>query len=789
MSGIGESGTNLAMSGGEQATERQTAEGDKDLRKIAKWLAEIQLYDREVRTWQKRVEKIQRRYKDERSAAENSVARYNVLWSMVQTQLPALYARNPKPDIQRRFKDADPVGRITSQVLERSVSYFVDTDHFAATARQCVLDYLLGGRGTVWCRYSPSFKEAPLEVTDDAVEGEDEQYEDKDEPPEVIDFEEALTDYVHADDFGHNICRTWEEVYCVWRKVYLSRKELIKRFGEKQGNLPPLDYKQKDDRDNVIDNGVGKSTIYELWDKERECAVWFHRDIPEALDLRDDPLGLDGFFPCPKPLFATLANDSLIPTPDYIEYQDQAVELDTLTGRIHSTIKSLKVVGAYDASAPAIGRILSEGTENALVPVEQWASLTEKGGLAGILAMLPVDGIANAVAAMYQARDQTKNDLYEITGIADIIRGSSEPEETASAQMIKSQFATARISDRQREVQRFIRGVIRILVDMICNKFQIDTIKTISGIRLFTNAEKMIYSPAMTPPQGSPSGQANMGAQPQPFQAAPGVAQPSPMSSPVAPPPLPKGITPDQLDTMLNDPSWEDVEGLIRNNALRSFRIDIETDSTIKADEESEKASRLEFITTIGQLVQQAESAPPEVLPFLFQVVMFAVRAFPVGKELEGAMNSLIQKLEKAAQNPQPKPDPAMAKVQGELQLAQAKAQSDAQLSQQKMQQEAQLEQVKVQADQQIQAAKVQADQAKNASDAQQALITSQHENELEAARLQMEERSALAKIQMEGDIRLKIAHIQAAASIEVARISAKIDAGDEAEAREASGE
>jgi len=778
MSGIGESGTNLAMSGGEQATERQTKEGDKDLRKISKWLAEVQLYDREARTWQKRVEKIQRRYKDERSAAENSVARYNVLWSMVQTQLPALYARNPKPDIQRRFKDADPVGRITSQVLERSVSYFVDTDHFAATARQCVLDYLLGGRGTVWCRYNPSFQQAPTEITDDAVEGEDEQYDDKTEPPEVIDFEEALTDYVHADDFGHNICRTWEEVYCVWRKVYLTRKELIKRFGEKQGNLPPLDYKQKDDRDNVIDNGVGKSTIYELWDKERECAVWFHRDIPDALDLRDDPLELDGFFPCPKPLFATLANDSLIPTPDYIEYQDQAVELDTLTGRIHSTIKSLKVVGAYDASAPAIGRILSEGSENTLVPVEQWASLTEKGGLAGILAMLPVDGIANAVAAMYQARDQTKNDLYEITGIADIIRGASEPEETASAQIIKSQFATARISDRQREVQRFIRGVIRILVDMICNKFQIDTIKTISGIRLFTNAEKMIYSPGMTPPPG----QASMGAQPQPFQAAPGVAQPSPPVSPVAPPPLPKGITPDQLDTMLNDPSWEDVEALIRNNALRSFRIDIETDSTIKADEESEKVSRLEFITTIGQLVQQAENAPPDVLPFLFQVVMFAVRAFPVGKELEGSMNSLIQKLEKAAQNPQQKPDPAMAKIAAQQQLEQFKAEMNGRLKQQEITSDAQLQASKA-------AAQIQVQQAKDQAAAQLQFHLNMLEDQRRAHELDMENRMQTMQATLEGMIKLRTAHIGAAASIEVARINKAADDGADAEAREASGE
>ena len=259
-------------------------------------------------------------------------------------------------------------------------------------------------------------------------------------------------------------------------------------------------------------------------------------------------------------------------------------------------------------------------------------------------------------------------------------------------------------------------------------------------------------------------------------------------------PPLPKGMTPDQLDTMLTDPSWEDVDKLIRNNALRSFRIDIETDSTIKADEESEKASRLEFIKTIGELVQQAENAPPDVLPFLFQVVMFAVRAFPVGKELEGSMNALIAKLEKAAAQPQPpKPDPAMAKVQADMQVAQAKGQADMQLAQAKLQAETQLNQAKIQGDMQLEHAKLQAKQASDASEARQAEITDQRENQLEAqreqAKLAMEERLAMQKIAAETDLALKVAHIKAAASIEVARITAKADDGSQAEAREVSGE
>lgn len=746
-------------------TEASQPHGDdkeaKDLWKISRWVQEITLYDRETQVWYERGKRILRRYKDERSPREDNVNRYNVLWANTQTLLPALYARNPKPDIQRRFKDADPVGRVTSDILERSVTYFCDTTSFGASNRQCVLDYLLPGRGTVWCRYVPHMKQVavPVELSNDVMEGEEGQ---SPQTQEVVDYEEVLTDYVHPSDFGHNICRTWDEVYCVWRIVYMTRDELVKRFKDK-GQDVPLDYIPSSLNNTKLDDGIGKATIYELWDKTRRVAVWFHKTIPEALDLRDDPLKLDGFFPCPKPILTNLCNDSLIPTPFYTEYQDQALELDSLTARIAAVQRCLKVAGAYDASAQALGRILSEGVDATLIPVESWALFAEKGGIQGAISFLPIQEIAAALLSMYQAREQVKNDLHEISGIPDIVRGDSNPQETLGAQQIKTSFATNRISDQQREIQRFVRDTIRIMVNIICNHFQIATIKEISGVRLLTNQEKQMYRPKPPTPQ------------------QPGM----PPMPPPPPPPLPPNVTPDQMEDMMSAPSWEDVQALIKNNALRCFRIDIETDSTIKADEEADKASRIEFLKAVGGFLQQAQTAgaaQPEMVPVLGQMLMFGVRGFPVGKELEGSLTTALQKLEKMASSGQGKPNPEVMKVQGEQQLAQQKQQGEMQLAQSKMQSQMQLEQAKLHADLQKEQANAQAQAA-----------VQQHQNELEAARrtqeLQQEMLLAQMKIAAETDLELKKAHIQAAASIEVARINAKADDGAAAEAREASGE
>lgn len=759
---------------------------DDDPKKIARYVEEIELYEKETQKWDRQSKRIIRRYKDDRGGdgtVENQERRFSYLWSLIQNLKPELYARNPKPDIQRRFKDADPVGRVVSDVLERTVSFFCQTDHFFGTNEQCVIDYSLVGRGTLWVRYVPHFKDAPIpapanegqEVTDDVGPGDDEA--DQAEAPQVIDYEEVVPDYVHRADFGHNICRTWDEIWLVWRTVYLTRKELIERFGDEKGKLPPLDYKKQDLTGKVIDDGVAKAVIYEAWDKIKRCAVWFHKTIPEALDYRPDPLRLDNFFPCPRPILTNLANDSLIPVPDYVEYQDQASELDLLTARIAMMTRCLKVVGVYDASVEGLNRMFNEGTENELIPIQSWAQFNEKGGgIEGAMSMLNTKEIAQTLLSCYEARDKVKADLDEITGMADIVKGATDPGETAAAQKLKAGYANQRISDRQREIQRFVRETIRIMVDIICNHFQIETIKQISGVRLLTNQEKQTYAPyAQQPSMMGHNGGPPMSGQP---PAVPGIP-------PQQPPPLPQGVTPDQMQEMLQSPSWEDVDKLLRDNAMRSFRVDIETDSTIKSDEVQDKQDATQFITAISGLLKEGFEAgqnDPDSIPLIGQIIQFAIRRFPVGKEFESTVSAYIQKKEREAQNPQPKPNPEMAKVQGELQLRQAQQQGEQQAAQAKTQGEIAVQHAKVQADAQIA-------QARQAAQAQQAQQENQMEMAREQAKLQMEERLAMRKIAAESDLQLKIAHIKAAASIEVARITAKASDGAEAEGREASGE
>jgi len=696
---------------------------DTVLDEHARWVQEIQNYDAEAQKWVDRSKRIMKRYKDERSTRETTdgVRRYNILYSNVQTLLPAYFSRTPKADIERRFKDKDDVGRIAAEVWERSVEYYISSGSFHHIVKQAVVDRLLCGRGMVWVRYVPHMGD--MEISDEGVQITDDV--DEQEKPQEIKYEETVCDYVYWEDFGHTVARTWEEVRACWRKVYLDRTELVERFGKELGSEIPLDYSPKKLNDEKIHDALKKAIIYEIWDKTSRKAIWLHKDFPKILDERDDPLGLDEFFPCPRPLFPTMLSDSLIPIPDYAQYQDQAKELDELTGRIAALTKAVKVAGVYDASAQGIERLLAEGIENKLLPIEQWAVLGDKGGLKGVMDLLPMQDIIKTLLSLYDARERVKNDLYEITGISDIIRGASKASETATAQNIKGKYAALRLDEGQMAVQRFCRDLVRIIAQIIANHFQPETIKAISGIHLLTNQEKQMVVM-----------QQQMTGQP-----------PQPLS--------------EEQQEMLANPSWEDVFALLKDNATRCFRIDIETDSTVRGDQDEEKQARMEFLTAAGQYISQAATVArdtPELTPLLMQLLMFGVRGFPVGKQLETTFQLTLNKLEKKQQQAEsapPQPNPEMQKIQAQMQLEQAKLQA----AQQETQADIQLRQAEAQADMQTEQQRMQLDAQKMQAELQlrQAEIAAKVKVEQDklAADMQMQREKLAAEIQMKKEIEM----------------------------------
>jgi hypothetical protein len=795
---------------------------------LAHWKAEIEVYDRTMKQWLASSRKLMKRYKDIRSPAEEAITRVNVLWSNVQTRLPALYARDPKPEVERRFKDRDPVGRQVAEILERGLDFTIQhVNPFSEVMRQVVLDYELPGRGTVWVRYAPKFKPVPRETPDDDREMDDyspdvklsetakddtdvEQTTDEEDEEELHD-EETLLDYVSWEDFGHSWARVWAEVRAVWRIVYLDRTELRQRFkdlSDEEIKAIPLEWKPKNMKDGAIRPEQKKAIVYEIWDKRDRKVIWLCKTFTKILDEQPDPLELEHFFPCPRPLYANLTGEELIPTPNFRYYQDQAREIDELATRIVSIGKALKVAGVRDSSAAGLDRLLAEGTENQLVPVDGWVALKEKGGLKGVMELLPLEEIAQALGYL---REQLKNlvdQVYEITGLSDIIRGLSDPNETATAQQIKGQFAVLRISDSQTEVQRFCRDLMRIIAQVVAG-YSLETLKGISGVKLLTQAEKdQIHAQLQAaqqaaqlaqlqhgpPPSSGPMGQPGPaaasphpgmpsmpgnGGMPSPLAggasgaAPPGPGQPvgnapvpgghpgasGPAPSPgagVQPPSsmAPPAIDPDRL-RLLKEPSWEDVEGLLRNPVLREFRIDIETDSTIRTDEDADRKARMDFVEAVGEMIKEAATVPKPMIPAVGEVILFAIRGFKVARNLERVFEEAIDQLKDMPSPPPPEMLKAQADQETAKVVAQVKAQADIQIAQGQQQAQAREDQLRTQAEAQRSIAEAQAK-----AQSEQALA--EQNNRFEAERAQFETASKERIAQADNQTKYQIAMLQA---------------------------
>ena len=693
------------------------------------WYNIIGQYERTFKEWEGRADKIVKRYRDDNRTRNNPNAKFNILWSNVQTITPAIFARLPRPDVSRRFRDNDPIARVASMMLERALDYEITHyGDYKSAMNQSVTDRLLGGRGTAWVRYEPHItgktKEDSLEdadvpddgfqITEDIDEAETEggMYR---EDQERIEYECAPVDYVHWRDFGITVARTWEEVTAVWRKVYMTRPALVERFGEDLGGRIPLDTKPETSKsfNEKMGEGAREACVYEIWDKTSGEVIWLSKSMGEVLDTRPDPLKLENFWPCPKPLFSTLTTDSLVPIPDFVLYQDQARQLDTLADRIDGFIQALKVRGVYDASEPSLQRLFTEGENNSLLPIKNWGAFAEKQGMAGAINLVDIAPIAQALTMSYQAMEQVKGQIYEIMGIADIQRGQTDPNETLGAQIIKSNNAAGRLKTMQHAVVDFATELLSIKAQIICNHFTDDTIVKISGAMQLSDADK---------------------------------------------PHIPQALA------------------LLRDEAAKNFRVEVTSDSMIFQDEAQEKQDRMDFLSAMGQFFQQAvpmANQIPETTPMLMEMLKFAVTAFKAGKGLEGIIDETADKFREQAKKAegQPKPPtPEMQKMQMQMQIEQAKMQA----AQSKAQQDMQLEQQRMQMNMEL-------EKAKQEYQAQENQLKFQLEDQRNRQQAEMDMRVAQMKMNTERNTQVLLAHINNGAKIEVARIGADDSNGEQA--------
>ena len=233
--------------------------------------------------------------------------------------------------------------------------------------------------------------------------------------------------------------------------------------------------------------------VHEIWDRtdaKNKRRLFICDEYEGILGQEPDPLGLKDFFPNPMPMFLNLRGDDLVPMPDYSYCQLLFEQCNQLSNRISMIIQTIKEVGFYDASIPELQQVRGNPPDGTYIPI---AGLAQRIGQAGGKA----DGTINSVLARWDNQTAVavigellnvtevfKQRIYEIYGVPDILRGATNPNETATAQQIKAQWADVRIGEKVRTVALYCRDVFRIQSEIMAERFQPDILEKMTGIQL-----------------------------------------------------------------------------------------------------------------------------------------------------------------------------------------------------------------------------------------------------------------------------------------------------------------
>lgn len=614
--------------------------GDSSNDQYRRWNKELTDAKEWFRHFHKKGEKVTKAFLDDRKDTNEAVGvfvtRLNLFHANVVTLMSMLYGRVPKVEVSRRFADADDdVARVAGEILTRILNTDIEVagEDLASVFRSGLQDRLLPGLGTARVQYQYTSTLETIPAITDPETGEELAPETE---QETISDEWTDIVYTHWKDQMWSPCRTHAEVRWKAYRSYLGKEEFKTRFPKckidrvtfnTKGPLPKADQKGAT---------FEQAEVWEIWSKPDKCVYWYTEGYEEMLDHSEDPLELDGFWPDPPPLVANVTTSKFLPKSDFEIAQDLYREIDELETRITLLTQSCKAVGVYDQSAVGVQRIFQEGVENQLIPVENWAQFAEKGGLDGAIDWVPIKEIADTIAILTQKQSDKIQQLYQVTGMNDVMRGAAMTEGTpvsATERKIQANYGSIRIEALQNEFARWVSDIQQLKAEIIAKHYQPYCIIEQSNIMDTPDAQ---YAEAAVQ--------------------------------------------------------------LIKNPEKARWKITVRPESLAIADYAQLKADRVEFLMGLAQFMQS--SAPliemaPQSAPHLLKLLKWGMAGFRGSAEAEGILDQAILSLEK--QPPGQKPDPEAKKAEVEMQKMQAEMQMQQQENVAKQQMEREKHQMDMQ--------------------------------------------------------------------------------------------
>lgn len=556
-------------------------------------------------------------------------AKLDLFWSSFEVLKPAVYARPPQPVVAPLFKDNRQLPSVTAELLERCAISSLQRTNINDVMTHCRDDMLFAGRGVQWTTYEA-----------------DKSGKNK----------RVCVEHVDRKDFLHEPTRKWEECGWVAKRSWLTRPEMRKRFSKTSGDAYKeaqyvTDQERNGDRSMEQKATSKRAGVWEVWHRADKRVYWVTPGCDKRLDDDAPHLELSNFFPCPRPSYATLRRRSLIPVPDYSRYRQHFAKISELTGRIYVLLESVKmrglVAGGSDVGE-AVKQMLRSEDDEIVIEVPS-AAMT---GIEGAVVWLPLKELAEAIQGLIAARGQLIEDFYQLSGISDIMRGASEENETLGAQQLKSQYGSVRVREKSAELQRLAADTVRIICEIIAQKFDKQTLLDMCQMEIPTKAElekrlrdleKAVKGEvdALDKKMMKASEQAKLQAQ---QTGEPVNEQQAQQMLQQAQQQIQQKYAP-ALARIEQSVPMEDVMELLRDDKARAFTFEIESSSTVLVDEMQEKASVNEFMAVLTESMAKISGAiqlGEAGIKLWGEATKFQLSRYRAGRTMEAAVDEFI---------------------------------------------------------------------------------------------------------------------------------------------------
>lgn len=625
--------------------EKPTTQSEVEPGDAHYWLTEIAAAKSRLDGWYMAAEKAEERYED-CDGEDQAFGRLNILWANVETQKAAIGEDFGQPEVTRVNMPTHDGGlaRHIAMVWERVIVAAVKEDDDNHDLALATGDVFLPGRGQVWLE---------LEADDDKDDGS----------PGWV---RAPLVRVPYREYLEGSATRWGSVPWVARLHKFTGDELISECKlspaeaaavPKNITLPHLPKGVEQSAESHRGKEQFKrAAVWEIWTKyPRKMRLYVAEDYKDRVLLEQpDPWNLKNFFPCPRPQIAN-GDEAKPPLTDYSRYRDQAAELDEICSRIFVLTAMLQRRGVHDKAFEELADLQSI-EENTTIGVDNWVDMQAKGGLNKVMEWEDITPIALIIAELHKQRQSLMTLIYELSGISDLARGHTDPDETLGAQKLKQSFGSSRFRRREKESRRFAAEAYSLKGEVIAEHFPREQLEEMSGIKLPLQSDIDEARQALQQLQ-------------QQTAAARAAGQPAPEPDPVAL---------MEVQEIANTRfSWERIKGVLRHEYRRCYSVEVETDQHQFKDEQADQQARTQFFSVVMQALEKVApmiAGNPKTGEVFKAIVMFVVSSFKSGRSLEEGLERAIDEAvakatEAAQQGPQPDPKAEADKMEAEARV------------------------------------------------------------------------------------------------------------------------